>query len=129
MSIVSDLFDRLLALAPGERITIPFDSQAELRSKKTMLYKEKRAYELSLKGKLLRKSIFITEEVVTKEGMFKLHLSTSAETMGWLSKAVLVSDEGAVKPLKVTVDRDVKLKESEQERIQRLQSEDIEETN
>jgi len=102
MSVVSDLFDKVLQLKPGERITIPFKTVGEMKSKKTMLFREKKAYEESLQGSLLRKSIFITQELRTKDNVFKLHLSTTAETMDWLSGAVIVEEGGGVKPLTVS---------------------------
>lgn len=123
MSAISELFDRVLDLKPTERITIPFESDKVMRSKKTQLYKAKAEYEKNPNGPLLRKYVAINSEVNAEKKVFKLHLSVTEDTVDWLKKAVIVRETGAAELLVEGI-----VKSTEQDRIRRLKEQEEETT-
>jgi hypothetical protein len=100
MSIVSELFDEILALPPDEVFEYPFATRAELLSKKVLLYRER----------LLRAKAFpegndvrIQQKINEKKGEFILVLSNSPNTLYWLDKGTKRNVRtGEVKPFNFT---------------------------
>lgn len=95
---IQKLFDKVLELEHGEIITLTFQNEKDLNSKRTMLFREKKLYEKRTRNKAF-KAIFITKEVKTKEGIFKIHLSTSGTLLDFLTTAVVKDKEGNETPI------------------------------
>lgn len=116
MTVVSDLFDRLLTLESGQVIELSFDTEKELVSKKTMLFREKKKYEQRMKNVLNFKSIFIGQEVKKRTGVYKLKLSTNGTSLDWITNAVIKTKGGGEEQLNLPIP------EVENDRIKQLQN-------
>jgi hypothetical protein len=91
----NNIFDKVLSLNPSEQLVIPFTSLAELRSKKTLLHREKTKYELLMQSTSNFKPIFISQRVKTEQGIFELILTCSAGN-SYLENAVVQRGDGSL---------------------------------
>jgi len=115
-TMVSKLFDKVLTLESGEVIELTFQTEKDLVSKKTMLFREKRKYEQRMKDTVSFKSFFIGQEVNKKRGVFKLKLSTNGTSLDWLTSAIIRDKEGDESKLEVEINT------GETERINKLKN-------
>jgi hypothetical protein len=94
---VSLLFDRVLLLNEGEEIIVNFCNENDLKSKRTLLFKEKKLYEERMNKRLVTKGIKIHQEIKPDKQMFRLKLSCSGDSLEWLNDAVVRTKEGDTK--------------------------------
>lgn len=111
---VSQLFDRVLTLEEGESIILKFKNAKDLKSKKTMLFREKYRYEQKMKDVASFKAFFIGQRLIESKGIYELKLSTNGTSLDWLTQAMLEQKGGETKPL------DLKITTGETERLERL---------
>ena len=91
---ISLLFDRVLLLEEGETIVVKFTTSNELKSKKTMLFREKTAYEAKMNKSAVTKGIVIRQAIDEFAKTYKLLLSSSGTSLDWLNDAVIKSVNG-----------------------------------
>jgi hypothetical protein len=114
--MIKQLFDRILRLEQGETIILNFNSEHEMKSKRTMLFKEKAAYERSCK--IVAKGIRIRQHISRLTDTYQLKISCSGTATDWLVKA-LIEKGGETKELGL-------LDMKENERIMKLKLKEIE---
>jgi hypothetical protein len=123
MSIVSELFDEILALPPDEVFKYPFTTRAELLSKKVLLYRERVKYANAFPD---GNDIRIQQKINEKKGEFILILSNSPSTTVWLDKGVRENVlTGEVKPFQFSPkEPDITTENDEKARTIRYMKED-----
>lgn len=108
------VFDKLLTLENDEVIVLPFSTEAEMKSKKVMFFREKKKYEERMKNAPNFKVFFIGQEVNKAKGTFNLKLSTNGCNLDWFTNAVIQKKGEEAKAL------DSILETSEEKRIKEL---------
>lgn len=90
MGCISRVFDKVLELEPGQTIVLNFNSMGDMKSKRTLLFREKAKYESRVKNP---KDIFIRQEMITRENVFRIYLSVDGGGEDWTSNAVVMDDK------------------------------------
>jgi len=123
MSIVSELFDEILALPPNEVFEYPFTTRADLLSKKVLLYRERVIYAKAFPN---GNDVRIQQRINEKKGEFILILSNSPNTVYWLDKGIRRNIRtGEVKPFHFSPKgSDTGTENDEKDRIRKLMEED-----
>jgi hypothetical protein len=122
MSIVSELFDEILALSPDEVFEYPFATRADLLSKKVLLYRERVIYARAFPD---GNDIRIQQKINEKKGKFILILSNSPNTVYWLDKGIRRNVKtGEVKPFHFSPKEAVATENNEKARMRKLMEED-----
>lgn len=99
---IARLFDKVLELTDGDVITLTFTSEKDMNSKRVMLFREKRKYEMATGS--LGTTIFIRQDTAGRaDGIFKLHMSVSGSDLDWITNATVTSRTGIERPLGLEV--------------------------
>lgn len=95
MSTIKTLFDMALNLPEGEKLVVDFDSLADWRSKRTMLYREKQKYSTLMKsrGIIDFPEVMIQQEIDQHKKIYKLTLSSDQKSY-WAGRISRVSKQG-----------------------------------
>lgn len=96
---ISRVFDEVLKLSDTEKIILNFTDINELKSKKQLLFLEKKKFEKSEAGSIALKTIRISQVIDNTAHIYQLHLSVLNATINWFTDAVVETKGGETRKL------------------------------